>query len=386
MTEQIFDPLEQELGAVYASAPLSDAFVSSLKFQLNSKIRAQAEPRMRPMKLRPAWIALIVLFAAIIMTTLIIGPDKVYAEMRRLLGYIPGVGLVESGAPIRVLAEPVEQTREGVTITVTSAVLTSDRSHIEYLVFGVPRSAYPDNENVHGCFQSDTLILPDGSKLERFNDFPAIPADVNEVTLVIPCIAETMPGTVPENWQFQLKFVAAPPELTVMPVIETSPTEAPTASLMSTAQPTVTAVDNSVSVTQVIETEKGYILVGEFKPQAKEGEWIQQTGMPVITDANGKVVPLKMNLDAMNTLQTGPDSWVYEIDAVGVSFPISITFSGVAISQPDPEASVEVLFDFGETVEQGQIWQPDIQFELAGHTVKLVEILANSRGGYGFNF
>lgn len=387
MTEQPYThPLEEELGAFYSAAPLSDSFVNSLKFQLNSKIRAASTPRMRPLGLRPAWIVMIVLFAAIIMTTLIIGPAKVYAEMRRLLGYIPGVGLVDTSAPIRVLAEPVEQTRDGVTITVTSATLTSDRSHIEYRVFGVPRSAYPSDENIHGCFQGDYLLLPDGSKLERMNDFPAVPAEVNEATLVIPCIAETLPGTAPENWEFHLKFIAASPDLTMMPVIETSPTVAPTARPADSAQPTSIVVDNSVNVTQVIETATGYILVGEFKPQAKEGEWIQQTGVPVFTDAQGKNVPLKMNLDAMNNLQTGPDSWVYEIDAAGVSFPITITFNGVAISQPDPSAIAEVPFDFGETVIPGQEWAPALNFELAGHTITLAGISADSQGGYNFNF
>lgn len=386
MTEQIYSQLEQELGALYASAPLSDTFINSLKFQLNSKIRTQSTPRMKPLRLRPAWIALIVLFAAIILTTLIIGPEKVYAEMRRLLGYIPGVGMVDTSVPIRVLAEPVAQTRDGVTITVTSATLTSDRSHIEYRVYGVPRSAYPPAENVSGCTSHDFLLLPDGSKLERMNDFPAIPADVNEVILVIPCIFDTMPGTVPENWEFQLKFVAAPADMTVMPVIETSPTVAPTAMPMSSVQPTAVVLDDSVSVTQVIETEMGYILVGEFKPQEKEGEWIQQTGMPTFTDAKGINVPYQISMDVMNNLQAGPDSWAYEFDAVGVSFPITITFPGVAISPLDPTASVEVPFDFGETVTPGQEWTPDLNFELAGHTVTLAGITAGSQSGYSFRF
>lgn len=387
MTEQTYThPLEEELGVLYAAVPLSDSFVNSLKFQLNSKIRTQSTLRMKRLRLRPAWIALIVLFAVILLTTLIIGPEKVYAEMRRLLGYIPGVGLVDSGAPIRVLAEPVEQTRDGVTITVTSATLTSDRSHIEYRVFGIPRSAYPPAENVSGCTSHDFLLLPDGSKLERMNDFPAIPADVNEVTLVIPCIFDTMPGTVPENWEFQLKFVAAPADMTVMPVIETSPTVAPTAMPMSSVQPTAVVLDDSVSVTQVIETETGYILVGEFKPQEKEGEWIQKTDMPTFTDAKGNEVPYQISMDVMNNLQAGPDSWAYEFDAAGVSFPITITFKGVPITRTDPTASVEVPFDFGKTIEEMQNWQPDIHFELSGHTINLVEILANSQSGYSFRF
>ena len=388
MTEQInnYYQLEGELSAIYASAPLSDSFVNSLKFQLNSKVRAQSTLHMRPLRLRPAWAAMIVLFAAIILTTLIIGPAKVYAEMRRLLGYIPGLGLVDSSAPIRVLAKPVEQTRDGVTITVTSAMLTSDRSRIDYRAIGVPSSAYSNDESVHGCFQSDYLLLPEGTKLERMNDFPPVPEDVNEVTLVIQCIAETLPGTAPENWEFQLKFVAAPADMTVMPVVEISPTLAPTSDAAVSGQPTALPADNSVTVTQVIETDRGYILVGEFKPHAKEDEWIQQIGSPVFTDANGKNVALKMNLDAMNTLQTGPDSWVYEIDAVGVEFPLTITFNGVAISQPDPSARVEIPYDFGETVVPGQEWKPDLHFELSGHTVTLAGISADSQEGYDFRF
>ncbi len=386
MTEQTYEQLEQELGVLYDSAPLSDSFVNSLKFQLNSKIRAGSAPRMRLLlRLRPAWIALIVLAAAAIMTTLIIGPNKVYAEMRRLLGYIPGVGLVEDGSPIRVLAETVEQTRDGVTITVTSAVLSSDRTHLEYRVFGVPRSANPTDENVTGCITNEYLLLPDGTRLERMNDFPAVPADVNEAVLVIPCIANTLPGTVPENWEFKLRFVPAPPDMTVMPVIETSPTVAPTAMSVYEAQPTAAAVDESVSVTRVIETETGYILVGEFKPVKQEGEFIQTVGMPVITDANGINVPLKMNLDAMNSIDAGPDGWVFEIDASGVSFPIAITFNGVSISQPDLGASVDIPFDFGGNVVPGQEWKPDLKFDLAGHAITLTGISSDTQGGYSFN-
>ena len=178
---------------------------------------------------RPVWIGLAVVLAALVLITLIIGPTRVYAAVRQLLlGYIPGVGIVDSSSPIRVLAEPVSQTRDGITITVTSATLTADRTHVEYRIFGVPRSAYPNSEDVHGCFGSEYLLLPDGTKLERMQDYPPVPADVAQAQLVIPCIGETLPGTVPENWALPLRFVPAPADMTVMPVIELSPSpEAP---------------------------------------------------------------------------------------------------------------------------------------------------------------
>jgi len=377
--------LEQELEAFYASAPLSETFVNSLKLQLNSKIRMQPVMKTRTMRMRPAWIALICLFALIVLTTLIIGPAKVYAEMRRLLGYIPGVGLVDSSSPIRVLAAPVELTRDGVTITVTAATLTADRTQIDYRIFGVPRSAYPDSENVAGCFEMDYLLLPDGARLEHTNNMPPVPASVNEATLVIPCIPNTLPGSAPEDWQFPLKFVPAPPDFEVIPVIEITPTQTPPADSSTVVDPTSQPADEGVKVVQVIETEEGYILLGEFTPPERSDGFVQTTGMPVFTDAGGRNVPIRYPED-INSLLTGGDSWAYEFNAIGVQFPITITFNGVVISQPDPDARVEVPFDFGDTVMPGQEWEPELEFNLAGHIVKLARITADSRGGYSFSF
>ena len=388
MTDQtVTQNLERELEAFFSEAPLSDTFVNSLKFQLNSKINSRPVRKPHPLILRPVWIVLVFLLLALLTTTLIIGPTKVYAELRRLLGYIPGVGLVDSSAPIRVLAEQVEQTRDGVTITVTNATLTADRTHIEYRTFGVPLDAYPTDENVGGCYEQDYLLLADGTKLERMNDFPALPADVYKATLVIQCIPNTLPGAAPENWQIPLKFMAAPPDFTVMPVIEVIPTETETPEPVdeTTEQP----LDSSVSVTQIIETDTGYILVGRFAPSSQQGEWVQTKGMPVMTDANGSNVPYSISTDVDpggNDIFNGGYGFAYQFDAIGVSFPITLTFNGVIISKSDPAASVEVPFDFGETFTPGQEWQPDLQFDLAGHTLRLVTIYAGSNGGYSFHF
>ncbi len=101
-----------------------------------------------------------------------------------------------------------------------SATLTGDQTHIEYRIFGVPGSAYPKREDVTGCIEQPYLLLADGSRLEA--DAP-VPASVDEATYVMPCIINTLPWTVPTDWEMPLKFVAAPPELTVMPVTELSP-------------------------------------------------------------------------------------------------------------------------------------------------------------------
>src|SRR5512140_196266 len=82
--------------------------------------------------------------------------------LKHLLGYIPGVGLVDPSAPIRVLAGPVRLTREGITLTVNRATLAADRTVIDYEVTGVPASAYHTTEaSEEACFELPYLRLPD---------------------------------------------------------------------------------------------------------------------------------------------------------------------------------------------------------------------------------
>jgi hypothetical protein len=120
--------------------------------QVYTRLMQRAENKSRSarigLRLRPGWIVAFTLVALIAISVLVIGPQRVYAEFVKLLGYIPGVGIVDQSAPIRVLAEPVSVTRDGVTITVTSATLTADRTQIVYRIFGLPASTYPTREDV----------------------------------------------------------------------------------------------------------------------------------------------------------------------------------------------------------------------------------------------
>jgi hypothetical protein len=88
-------------------------------------------------KTRLLIVALFVLVAVAV--TLVSFPGVVTA-MQRLFGYIPGVGIVEENAPIRVLAAPVTVTRQGISVTVTSATLTGDQT-TSSTAFSVCRAA-----------------------------------------------------------------------------------------------------------------------------------------------------------------------------------------------------------------------------------------------------
>ena len=386
---------EEDIRQSFGVPKIRSEFVAQLHGELIKRAVEKTPKTIPSFRLRPAWIIVFAVLSVMIVATLVIGPQRVFAAVRGLLGYIPDVGIVDNSVPIRVLAEPVGVTRDGITLTVTSATLTVDRTHIDYRIFGVPGSAYPDREDVMGCTQSEYLRLPDGTQLTRMdNDFQPVPAGVNNAVFVVPCIFNTLPGTVPENWELPLSFVPAPPDLAVMPVIELSPS--PQASLLpdATALPesagTSTAlVDSAVTVNKVIETEDGYILVGQVQPQSKSGETTQITGDLEIRDASGKVVSYTHPADVSQEIagaSTGGTGWAVQFKAAGLVYPLTIRFPGVYLFQPDPSATAGFTFDAGPNPQPGQEWSPNQDIQIAGHTLKLVSIMADSRGGYSFRF
>jgi Tol biopolymer transport system component len=357
--------------------------------------RAEAKSRLsKPiLRLRPAWIAALAIIALVIVGTLAIGPQRVYAEIIKLFAYIPGVGVVDTSASIRVLEEPVSVTRDGITVTVTSATLTASKTQIAYRIFGVPGSSYPQHEDEAGCTQREYLRLSDGTQLVQVNGgYEPVAENVNEAVFVIPCIVNTLPGMTPQDWELPLRFVPASPDLTIMPVIDLSPS--PQVSQIPDAA-TGTAADAldepSVTVTKVIETSDGYILIGQFLPNSKPGESFQQTGAMEIRDATGKRVsytyPMDVN-DEINQESGGiPGAgWAAQFKAAGLAYPLTIRFTGITIFPAGPDVSATFTFDAGSNPQPGQEWTPNEEIQLDGHILTLVSISVDSRGGYSFNF
>lgn len=387
---------EEEIRAAVAAPQARLEFVNNLHARLVQQAATRSGKSSRPVYLRPAWVATFVI-AVLLAGILLIGPQRVLAAVRGLFGYIPGVGIVDRSAPIRVLAEPVSLTRDGVTVRVTQATLTGDRTQIVYQVFGVPRSAYPESEAVSGCITGAFLRLADGTQMEITENMPPVPVNVSEATFVLPCIWNTLPGTVSDNWQILVRFVPAPPDLTVMPVMDVMPvTHTPTDSSDETpaqqieSTPSTTPVPSTaiVSVEQVIDAEDGYILIGSVRPQIPDGNWMQVTGPATIRDSAGKRVSYSIPMDVQPendaNLGQGGFSWALQIQGAGVTFPITITYSGVIISQVDPQASAQLTFDAGPNPQPEQVWTLNQDVQLAGSTVRLVSVTA-SADGYSFH-
>jgi hypothetical protein len=396
MSEWMINPqFEENLIEAFAVPPIRQAFVAELNNRIQQKAEERPGQRSRAIGLlrRPAWAIALTVLTLILVVTLVIGPAKVYAAFLRLFGYIPGVGVVEQGTELRILAEPVQVTRDGITVSVNQVVLTASETKLDYGVAGVPLSAYPREESATGCMDKPYFLLPDGSHVDVFSEAP-LPADIDKVAFVLPCVLSTLPDTVPTDWTLLLHFVPAPDDFVMLPVqdVPTQTIESVVPETESTIQtpnePTLSPVAQ-VSIEKVIDIEDGYILAGKIT-QLQEDVSIEQNGGMVLRDADGKKVSSTfvndINEYELMDIQPGEIPFSFQFKGAGVAFPITITIPGIVLTFPDKEASTTMAFNSGENPQPGQEWQINQPFTLAGHTVILESITADSQTGYSFKF
>jgi len=390
MNEKYSTPqFEESIRKSFGVPEIRSKFVDEVYGNLMQQAVAKSKKPHLFLGLRPAWTVTFAILALMIIGTLVIGPQRVYAAVLQLFGYIPGVGIVDQNSPIRLLAEPVSITRDGVTVSVNQVVLTGTETRLDFGVSGVPLSAYPKAESISGCIEHEYLRLPDGTRIDV--NAP-IPSNINDATFVLPCIFNTLPGTVPVEWELPIHFVAAPSDLTILPVIDVTPSVSPTdqkPSLDIEATSTTTSNETTqvnISIDKIIETEDGYILLGAVRPHLPEGSWLQITGAAIIRDADGKKVSYSFPNDVQpldDSNMGGGSAWVMQIKGAGVKFPLTISFSGVVISQVDPQALAKITIDVGMNPQPEQVWEVNQDVQLAGQTVRLISVTANT-DGYSF--
>ncbi|MBW6472370.1 MAG: hypothetical protein K0B14_04535 [Anaerolineaceae bacterium] len=385
-----FQRIEKDIQKLLIPQDDSKEFLSSLRGQILQKYTPR-QTRSTFFAFKPVWITTIILIMAVT-SILVIGPQKVYASFMKWLGYIPGVGLVEQDSTIRILAEPVRLTQDGITISVNQAILTESETRLEYGISGVPLSAYPEGEAVTGCIVQPFLQLPDGTEISLSDP---IPYEFNTATFIMPCIFNTLPGLVPTDWRLKLQFVPAPSDFKILPVVDTHPIKPPQEELKLTETeftPTITENNPyaSVSIEKYIETEDGYILLGVVRPEIATGEWLQITCPAVIHDSNKQKISYEYPMDIQYQNQVdeptnGGGSFAVQIKGAGVTFPVSIDFSGVVISPVDPQATAKLTVQVGENPQPGDVIEINQTVDLAGYPIKLLTMTVDSRNGYSFH-
>jgi len=225
--------LVKRLRAAVAEIHPPEVFAGRLEADLLAR-RAQPVTALHPRKAaawgvvrflaRRRWAvvgASLLLAVAVILA--ILGPQRVWADLLHLLGYVPGVGFVDLDET-RVLVAPVEVTRDGVTLRVEQVLAGMDKTTVVFDSRGLPTEnpARTQRATAETGFEP-TLRLPDGSTLspKRWDvlrgkgtiRFPSLPEDVYRVTLDLPTLPLVEPGEAPEGWSVPLTLRPATGEL-----------------------------------------------------------------------------------------------------------------------------------------------------------------------------
>ena len=229
--------IEEALEALFSTATPDAAFVAGLERQLLARgatlaswhAAGESSPRrfwmrwMQPLSQHRWATAALGLLLAVAVALTIIGPQHVWADLQRLLGYVPGVGFVDL-EETRVLTVPVEVTRDGVTLRVEQVLAQPNRTVVVIRSEGLPPEdrLWPHGTRERGDYQPE-LRLPDGRTLASKKwtlrlgagtlEFPPLPEGVYRVTLELPRLPLVPAGAAPEEWAVPLNLRPATGEL-----------------------------------------------------------------------------------------------------------------------------------------------------------------------------
>ena len=379
--------LEDQLRSALAAPKPAPAFVHDLRRQLAS--RAAPSPQAPGRRLRLLGRLAVSGAALVVVGLLLIGPGAVVNAMRRWLGYLPGVGVVDTQSPLRVLAEVSQAARSGITLSVTQAVLDAEKTVLFYRAEGIPPEAFPRSEAAPFCSELPRLLLPDGTRLastglsgggwgagyEHRLTFAALPAAVMAATLEVPCLQDTAPGAAPEDWALPLRFAPAPPDLTVAPVIELPPAP-PTVPPPTVSGPETKAVPTlappafgvQLVLDQAIPLDDGYYLLGHT---VWDDTRLTELAAQITTarDAGGHAIPIEpAYLGDLGIDNPAPGQWAYRLYGQIFSGPVTLTAEWVGVTLREP---LRFGFDIGPAPELGQTWELDQTLEVLGYAARV---------------
>jgi hypothetical protein len=432
---------EKDILHTYQLPTPDPAFINQLEKKFGTHPTAQ-KPAVKPLfkfNRTLGYMALVMLL--LIALLFAIGPTEALAQIQVFFGYVPGVGVVETESSLYQLAEPISDTREGITLTITSAYISADQALITFTTPYLPDELLPEKFGDPACHEQASLLFSDGSVIQNRRSQGGIQADgsieqnlifidppgekdFSQATLILPCIDRLAEGKGPLDWHFNLAFTPAPEELDIFPVsvsdldqpVELEPEVRETLGLdedNGAEEEALTAMfvdgERQEEMTLLGVADKGdsYWVTWAY-PMPHDPD-IQMNGFLLMTpfntvlyDANGVEQP-QADLERRNELWEYQNSlidqlpkedqrqytgiiYTYPIPKTGFAFPAYIKLNALERSFPEKEAFAEIQFD-GTAVQNSEGPVPihqkiqigDIEFEL-------VSIEKSEYSGYTFNF
>lgn len=392
---QELSELESKLERFYSSAAPDPLFAARLESQLIDRATsfqaATSSPAFGRTGLfagffrRPLLVGIAAFLLVLLVSISLIGPQKVLAEVQRLLGYLPGYGFVEPDQTL-YLPAPVTVQQGDFTLEVTGVVADSKATQVNFTVTGLPHQKFNPTEG-YGL-PAMYLVLPDsthlsetaasvgiGNDLQASVSFPALPNGVDHVTLVVPSLPSLPPGFAPDNWSAVLVLQAA---RTTGPAGSEATTSAVLVQPYVPENASATARGVTVRVLQVAQGPQETGIQVQYTWQ--DPDWIQLSGTPGqlsdgagstyqgiplsfgqgVEPSSGAVTPgLTVRTLRFKAAALVPQKYVLTIDQMMFDARQDLTFT----------------FDPGPSAKIGQTWDltgvPGMSFDVAGIPVKI---------------
>jgi hypothetical protein len=375
--EQELEPIIQ--AAMDAPGP-TPQFFAELGEKLEARAEAMAGPASEPpnqeqprsgLFWRPLWQIALVLLLVLGLAILAIGPQRVAAQVHSWLSYTGWFGFVELDQTW-VLSAPAQQEQNGVVVTVTEFIATSERVAVRLT------SRTPDGSPVelNPPFSNIKLLLMDGKELdaamaaagngEGIFEFPGLPPGTNRITLVIPP-DEGLENAVP--WKLSLLLQPASQSMAGVTWPAAYRPENGRASVNGLTMEVLAVVQTSqATALQVKLTGEN---IGAFNP-APQGQLFDDLGHVYQPSSD----PAYENMNIVGVEPTVATPFGQRISGETSSVeaftfaPLSPAASRATFSfdevPVDVPAEASFVFDPGPNPQVGQVWDLDETLVVAG--------------------
>lgn len=432
---------EKEIQETYQLPQPSPTFIRSLEMEIKTHQQLDEKKSRYFFRKSSGWIyAAITIFLLLSTLLLTIGPSRVLAQIQSILGYVPGVGVVESDTSFYSLIEPISDTREGITIEIESAIFSKDKAVIQFRTDEIPEEMRTKSFGQPECKTQPYLLFPDGNKvhssgyksmretketfLNTLEFYDLGTQDFRNAKLVFPCLNGTEINKGPQDWHFTLALEPTddinfyPLNLITSSEIENtkkSSTEFPEQA--SQATETIPMPERVIDgdrhedmiVLSVAENPDSYWVTWAF-PISKDplddvsisGENIILPGsVEILYDANGEIIPPRDGMmwadfqqDLLRQLPEEDQIKYWSLASVrtfavpksGVEFPVYMKVNVIERSILEKEDYAEIEFDGSliQSADQPVVFDQDI--EIGEIKFKLKSIYIDIWGSYAFKF
>jgi len=367
-------------------APRSE-FVDQVYGDLMRRADQKSYSPRRFLGLRPAWTATLAILSVLIIGTLAIGPQHVYAEFMRLFSYVPGVGFVNPDQ-VRVLENGVTQQHDDRELTAQRGLITEYSTDL-WLEFS--DEARPIDEA--------WLETTDGLRFELQNwnyspdeagshgvvaHFPPLPAEVNQVTLAL-----TEGWRIPLTWVPGSKGNLTPANIIPAPSFAAGEGSNSTPAIDATAAPASCAeamdIQFCVQAATRTETDMQVLIEAVSSGQFTSGSNYNLSMFDVpgemenltLSDAEGNVYPINDYFIPAQGEPVGRMSTLSFPGAQELKGRLSLNISTILVSIP---LSEELTIDLGDNPAAGQTLPLDQTIDVGGFPVHFSEAVLEGEG------